>query len=341
MTFKSNITQSIKDKIGRNLHLKKNHPINTISNIITGHLGSEFKLFDNESPYVNIRDNFDLLLINESHVSRGPSDTYYEDEETVLRTHTSAHQNKFISGGEKSFVVVGDCYRRDEIDYCHYPVFHQLEGVKIMEDGMDVVEDLHRTIVGLIGELFPNCEYRVRDHKFPFTEPSFEYDVMFNGEYLEVLGCGVVHSEIMKNCGLEGQKGWAFGLGLDRLAMILFKIPDIRLMWSDDERFINQFNGEICQFEEFSFYPPCKKDVSFWINSPFAENDMFEIFREMSKGCIEDMRMIDSFEKSGKLSKCYRITYRHLERNLTNEEVNDFHMSAVDRFMEEMDVEIR
>jgi phenylalanyl-tRNA synthetase alpha chain len=103
---------------------------------------------------------------------------------------------------------------------------------------------------------------------------------MFNGEWMEVLGCGVIHSQVMTNAEKPHSAGWAFGLGLERLAMALFQIPDIRLFWTSDRRFLDQFsNGKITKFVPYSKYPFCYKDVSFWINAshPLHKNDVYEV----------------------------------------------------------------
>ncbi len=128
--------------------------------------------------------------------------------------------------------------------------------------------------------LFGNVEMRWKEDYFPFTEPSFELEVLFNGNWLEVLGCGVIHDEVMASSGREKEMGWAFGLGLERLAMVLFGIPDIRLFWSSDERFLKQFRaGLITTFVPYSKYPLCYKDVSFWLpaTGKYHSNDAYEV----------------------------------------------------------------
>lgn len=145
------------------------------------------------------------------------------------------------------------------------------------------------------------------------------------GDWLEVLGCGVLQQQIVRNAGLGEQVGWAFGLGLERLAMVLFDIPDIRLFWSKDARFISQFkDGEITTFKPYSKYPACYKDVSFWHDSDFHENNLCEVVREIAGDIVEQVAVVDEFmhPKTQRQSKCYRITYRHMDRNLTNEEID-------------------
>merc|ERR1719453_1692367 len=281
-----------------------------------------------------------------------PSDTYYISRpggkelssaaDTLLRTHTSAHQSTLMRSGKERFLCTGDVYRRDEIDASHFPAFHQMEGVKLFDPSvvggeMDkeewlassecqlVADDLKKTLEGMCDDLFGPVEKRWIDEYFPFTEPSFELEIFYNGDWMEVLGCGVIHQGVLDNVGLSHRHGWAFGLGLERLAMVLFSIPDIRLFWSEDSRFTKQFSeGKITKFEPYSKYPECKKDIAFWIPDNFEPNDFFEIGREVCGELAESMELIDEFTnpKKGKTSHCYRINYRSMDRSLTNEEVN-------------------
>jgi phenylalanyl-tRNA synthetase alpha chain len=133
----NNVTEAIASKVGRNLHNRTHHPICTIKNIITTHftsLNQNFEFFDDLCPVVDTKNNFDDLLVKPDHVSRRMSDTYYISRDTVLRTHTSAHQTSLLSQGSTAFLATGDVYRRDEIDSSHYPVFHQMEGVRVFSD---------------------------------------------------------------------------------------------------------------------------------------------------------------------------------------------------------------
>lgn len=217
------------------------------------------------------------------HVSRSPNDTYYVTSSTVLRCHTSAHQAETLRSGLEAFLITGDVYRRDSIDATHYPVFHQMEGVRIFEekewldagvtDGTDfAAKDLKASLEGLAKHLFGEVECRWIDAYFPFTEPSYELEIFFNGKWLEVLGCGVMQQSILdgnspsnhNNATTQGsssRRAWAFGLGLERLAMVLFDVPDIRLFWSGDERFLRQFKaGDLkARFKSYSKFPPCYK----------------------------------------------------------------------------------
>lgn len=364
----NNVPKVIADKVGTDLHRRENHPLNTIKVKIENYFhrraqekgkGAELNLkcevHDSEFPVVNIKNNFDDLLVKPDHVSRSPIDTYYVDDEKVLRTHTSAHQSTYLSQGGKHFLVSGDVYRRDEIDRTHYPVFHQMEGVRTFEEldhlpreeAVKIVEaDLKDALEGLVVELFGDCERKWIDTYFPFTDPSFEMEIFYNDDWLEVFGCGVIEQEIMQSTGRGETVGWAFGLGLERLAMVLFGIPDIRLFWSQDERFIQQFKaGEITKFVPYSKYPVCYKDVSFWIDQEkgFNNNDFFEIARDIAGDLIESVDLVDEFThpKTQRSSKCFRINYRSMDRSLTNEEVDELQEQIRSKMVEDLKVELR
>jgi phenylalanyl-tRNA synthetase alpha chain len=332
-----NVTSNIASRVGTNLHLQDKHPLFTIKRIIEQYWlaqDANFKTVDDLQPVVSTDANFDSLLIPPDHISRSKSDTYYLNQDVVLRTHTSAHQVDLLKQGIDKFLVTGDVYRRDEIDRSHYPIFHQMEGVKMSDDSelldgtndiAQVEQDLKRGLEGLAKTLFGDVQMRWVDAYFPFTEPSFELEIYFNDEWLEVLGCGVIQKEIVRNSGRGDQIGWAFGLGLERLAMVLFDIPDIRLFWTNDPRFHKQFeSGEIVKFVPFSKYPPCLKDISFWVPDAFHANDLNEVVRDVAGDLVEQVELIDDFvhPKTQKQSNCFRITYRSMERSLTNEEID-------------------
>lgn len=371
-----NVPKSIDAKLGSDLHLKQHHPLNIVKKRIEYFCNSyalknnqsKFEIFDNMSPVVSTKSCFDDLRIPEDHVSRRPSDTYYLSQDMVLRTHTSAHQTFFISQGHQSFLCSGDVYRRDEIDCSHYPVFHQMEGVRIfandsfpsaftVEDRKKVIEDdLKKILTELAKHLFGDCEIRWKSDFFPFTHPSFELEVFFQEQWLEVLGCGVIHNDVMSNSGKPTDLGWAFGLGLERLAMVLFGIPDIRLFWSSDQRFTSQFESigedflsnksKKFKFTPYSKFPLCYKDVSFWLPPPpggLCDNDVYEVIRNIAGDLVEKVELFDKFvhPKTGKESRAYRIIYRHMDRSLTNEEVDSIQLNVRDELVEKLKVSLR
>jgi len=363
----NNVTPYIAALVGRDLHKREKHPLHIIRSKIESYfqnLETEYEIFDGEDPVVTTTQCFDDLLIPPEHPGRQKSDTYYITDETLLRTHTSAHQSEHLRAGHEAFLCTGDVYRRDEIDASHFPAFHQMEGVKLFpemdgskfaskeewlesEECKIVASDLKKTLENMVDYVFddPNLQKRWRDDYFPFTEPSFELDVFYNDEWMEVLGCGVIHEGVLERCNLQAKRGWAFGLGLERLAMVLFSIPDIRLFWTDDPRFHDQFkSGDIVKFQPYSKYPPVFKDIAFWIpDQHFEENDFFELARSVAGDLVEQIELIDKFThpKTHRTSCCYRVTYRSMDRSLTNEEINDLQNTLRDRTVSDLLVELR
>lgn len=362
----NNVPPHIAALVGRGLHTRPNHPIGIVRAKIQEYFATlphEYVVYDAEDPIVTTTQCFDDLRIPPDHPGRSPSDTYYVNDETLLRTHTSAHQSEHLRSGADCFLCAGDVYRRDEIDSSHYPAFHQLEGVRLFPEeemakadglagdewtGSDecatISVDLKNTLEGLMDHLFGETEKKWSEDYFPFTTPSFELEIKYEGEWLEVLGCGVIHEEVLQMADRPDRRGWAFGLGLERLAMILFEIPDIRLFWTDDERFHKQFKeGQITKFKPYSKFPPVYKDIAFWIPEGFVENDFFEMARGIAGDIVERMELIDEFTnpKKGKTSKCYRITYRSMDRSLTNEEIDALQDSLREKVEVDLGVEVR
>lgn len=356
----NNVPDSVFSKIGMQLHTRENHPLGILRNAIYTYFDEAFpetfKKFDTLSPVVSVKANFDDVLTPPDHVSRSYNDTYYVDASTVLRCHTSAHQAEMLREGHTHFLVTGDVYRRDAIDATHYPVFHQMEGFRVFNpsewEGAGIeagtacaAKALKKTLEGLARRLFGEVEMRWVDCYFPFTEPSFELEIFFQNKWMEVLGCGVTEQAILKNNGCEGTVAWAFGLGLERLAMVLFDIPDIRLFWSNDARFTSQFkSGQLgTKFKPYSKYPPCFKDISFWISKEFTENNLCEVVRGIAGDLAEEVALIDEFTnpKKGLTSHCYRIAYRSMERSLTDEEINELQVQVREQVERKLKVTLR
>jgi phenylalanyl-tRNA synthetase alpha chain len=328
-----NIPQSILDKRGSRLHNIPGNPICLIKQRIYHffnkiHTNNKFKTFDELNEVVTVENNFDLLCIPKNHPARSKSDTYYVDEDHVLMTHTSAHQNDLLTSGERQFLVSGSVFRKDEIDRFHYPVFHQMEGVVIINDDMDPEQELKSTLSKLVEFLFPNKQYRFNTDYFPFTINSYEVEVLLqlNGgeeKWVEILGSGVIHPDILTHNKIE-QNGFAFGLGLERLAMIFYSIPDIRLFWSTNVNFIKQFENhnylDDITFIPYPKLPSIYKDISFWLNTTNVtniidtnfewtlQNDFYDIVRDVIEN-VENVELIDKFyhPKKQLYSHCWRI----------------------------------
>ncbi|XP_054721555.1 probable phenylalanine--tRNA ligase, mitochondrial [Uloborus diversus] len=386
----TNVTPHILSFISRNLHRQKDHPLNIIKLIIVRYMYGSFlnrcgnplfSVYDHLSPIVTTHQNFDSLLIPKDHPSRKKSDTYFINSKYLLRPHTSAHQKELILSGLDNFLVVGDVYRRDEIDSEHYPVFHQCEAVRLLsphelfssvKNGQDLEifekdtrrpekqechtleatklmeKDLKDCLVGLVKRIFgATIEYKWTDSYFPFTHPSWELEVFHDGKWLEVLGCGIMEQEILNRAGADKKIGWAFGLGLERLAMKMFSIPDIRLFWSKDSGFLSQFKEENMElqikYKPISKYPQCTNDISFWVQEGYHPNDFYDLARSIGGEIIEQVHKIDEFfhPKHRRQSFCYRIVYRHMERTLSQSEVNKIHEEIANAAVKFLNVEIR
>ncbi|XP_058878552.1 phenylalanine--tRNA ligase, mitochondrial isoform X5 [Acipenser ruthenus] len=327
----TNVTPKILSKVGKNLHNQKYHPLWLIKERIKDHFYKQyigrfgnplFSVYDNMCPVVTIEQNFDSLLIPFDHASRKKGDNYYLTCNHMLRAHTSAHQRDLVRSGLDAFLVAGDVYRRDEIDSSHYPVFHQMEGVRLFSNhelfaNVPDGEDLQ------LFEKSPRTPQKQETHTLEAVKlVEFNLKQTLGKLMTRLFGGGGAHEKI----------GWAFGLGLERLAMILYNIPDIRLFWSKDERFLKQFRvshiDQEVTFQPLSKYPPLINDISFWLPSQgYSENDFYDLVRSIGGDLVEKVSLFDQFThpKTEKLSHCYRITYRHMERTLTQEEVRVLH----------------
>ncbi|NLL82366.1 MAG: phenylalanine--tRNA ligase subunit alpha [Tissierellia bacterium] len=204
-----------------------------------------------------VKNNFDDLNSPENHPSRDMSDTFYITEDILLRTHTSPVQIRAMKeyGVPLKMVSAGRTFRFDDVDDTHSPMFHQLEGL-VVDENISMANLIH-TLDIFIQELFgKDIKTRYRPHYFPFTEPSAEVDVTcfkcrgagcpncnHTGWSMELLGCGMIHPKVLENCGIDSTKysGFAFGMGVDRITMIKYGINDIRLLFENDNRFLEQF----------------------------------------------------------------------------------------------------
>ena len=202
------------------------------------------------------RYNFELLNIPRNHPARDAQDTFYVDDNIVLRTHTSPQQARTMLSKQPPIRMIcpGRVYRADEVDATHSPVFHQLEGLVIDEDV--TMADLKGTLDAFAAKLYgAGITTRFRPSFFPFTEPSAEVDLTCSNchgkgcrvckgtGWVEVLGCGMVNPKVLEMCGVDSRRysGFAFGIGLERIAMKRYGIPDMRLLYEGDVRFLSQF----------------------------------------------------------------------------------------------------
>ncbi len=241
---------------GRRRTRGKKHPLTTVLDDLKDiFIGMGFTIA--EGPDVELDYyNFEALNIPKDHPARDTQDTFYIDENVVLRSQTSPVQVRTMEQQKPPIRVIapGRVYRSDAVDATHSPVFHQIEGL-VVDKGITMA-DLKGTLEVFVKKLYgDDTRLRFRPHHFPFTEPSAEVDIScFNcggkgcrickGEgWIEILGCGMVHPRVLRNCGIDPEEysGFAFGIGLERITMFRYGIDDLRLYFENDVRFLEQF----------------------------------------------------------------------------------------------------
>tara|TARA_B100000963_G_C22456840_1_gene593774 strand:+ start:140 stop:856 length:717 start_codon:yes stop_codon:yes gene_type:complete len=221
------------------------HPINQTKNYIL-QLLSEIGFKEVQGPEIESEEfNFDMLNIKKSHPARQMHDTFYiEKKSRVLRTHTSPVQIRSMLETKPPFAFssAGKVYRKDD-DATHLPMFHQVEGIYVDKNitFANLKDLIHKILYNLFSK---NVEIRFRPSYFPFTEPSAEVDILSeNGKWLEILGCGIVNPIVLENCNIDSEKysGLAFGLGIERIAMLKYGVNDIRDFYKSNLDFLDQF----------------------------------------------------------------------------------------------------
>lgn len=310
--------------------------------------------------------SFDLFDFPADHPARSKSDTYYADEENILRTHDTVFWYYYLNHPEiksrlerkeaMGTLCYGKVYRKDEVDSRHMNVFHQLGGWYIAPEEQPVEPDDLKEVLGNIVRAIFGAEtnFRINDDTFPYTDPSFEVELDVEGtaaegpargKWLEILGSGMPKKIVFKKMGVEGYHGWAFGFGIERLAIASMALPDIRLLWSDDERIKKQLVlGQT--YQEVSKFPPVLRDISFIVPKTFVPNDYFDLVRDIGGDLIEEVELLDKYENdekfgADKMSYAYRITYRSIERTLTSEEVDVLHKELETATVDQFEATIR
>ncbi len=299
---------------------------------------------------------FDLFNMPPGHPARSPSDTYYVDENHVLRTHDTVFWYYYLNHPEikkrianketLGAVCYGKVYRKDEIDRWHMNVFHQFGAWLIAPDEKQIItpDDLKSVLSDIATNVF-KTNFRFYEHQFPYTDPSFEMEAEINGKWTEMVGSGLVRKTVLANMGLTGYNGWAFGFGLERLAIASMSLPDIRLLWSKDPRIVGQLKlGQ--KFVEVSKYPPITRDISFVVGSDFVPNNYFDLIRDIGGNLVEQVELKDKYEDEQKFGKnkvsyTYRVIYRSLERTLRTEEIEPLQNKLIEETKRQFQAEIR
>lgn len=241
---------------GKQYSMGHKHPLNIVLDEVCDiFVGMGFSIVSGpevETDYYN----FEALNMPRSHPARDTQDTFYIDDNTLLRTQTSSVQIRTMEKQKPPIRIIapGRVYRSDEVDATHSPVFNQIEGLVV--DKNVTFSDLKGTLSAFIKKLYgEDSVVRFRPHHFPYTEPSAEMDVQCfschgkgcrlckNEGFIEILGCGMVHPKVLENCGIDPKvySGFAFGVGLERIAMRRYNIDDMRLFYENDVRFLKQF----------------------------------------------------------------------------------------------------
>ena len=277
---------------------------------------------------------FDLFNMPPGHPARSSSDTYYINDEYVLRTHDTvfwyyylnlpAVKERIKKQVPLGAVCYGKVYRKDEIDSRHMNVFHQIGAWYLESDNKRTLtpDDLKNVLSEIARSIFgEDVKFRFYEHQFPYTDPSFEMEAEINGQRMEMLGSGLPRKSVLANFGLTGYNGWAFGFGMERLAMASMDLPDIRILWSEDERVKEQLKlGN--KFKEVSKYPPITRDFSFIVGPDFIPNDYYDMIRDAGGSLVEEVKLVDKHideKKFGrdKVSYTFRVVLRDIGGTMT------------------------
>ncbi len=313
------------------------------------HLQSDVRVY-RKDPVVTVEDNFDNLLIAADNISRSSTYTHYVDKTHMLRTHTSAHLPgilRELSGLDNWEDVVillpGLAYRRDVSDKKHVSEVHMLEMWRVVKNAARqrvVKGDLLVVVKGVAATAAPGWQLRIIDSPHPYTKGGIEVNAVKDDRDIEILECGLIKDEILARAGLDPKthSGWALGMGLDRLVMTLKGIPDIRYLRSTNPRIAKQMaNLEL--YQEVSTQPAIKRDLSYSVPQEYVEEDISDDIREALGDKLEALESVEVLsetpyaelpEKIRERLGCQllqknvlvRITLRHLERSITNEEAN-------------------
>ncbi len=303
-----------------------------------------------KNPIVSIADNYDNLLFPADNIGRSSTYTHYVDESHILRTHTSAHLPGILRELSKRndwqdvvILLPGLSYRRDVSDKKHVSEVHQLEMWRVVKTSKRKVitkDDLLTVVNGVAKTAAPDWKLRIIDSPHPYTNQGIEVNAVKDDRDIEILECGLIKDEILSNSGLDPKiySGWALGMGLDRLVMTIKDIPDIRYLRSKNPEIAKQMTNTET-YHEVSNQPAIKRDMSYSIPNNYVEEDVSADIRQALEGDVEALENVEILneEKYDNLPEkikqrlgikpdqkniLVRITLRHLERTITNEEAN-------------------
>lgn len=340
---------------------KENSPVKMlVDQIIELPRFKDFDLLDIPR-IVSVQDDFDLLNTPEDHPSRKETDTYYITDKDILRTQMTVMWPYYLRNqevlqrlekeGHIEAMAPGIVFRKDEIDRNHFPAFHQIDFLYICKKIQKIItqKDLEDVQADSVKAIFgKDVEHRFSVDSFPFTDPSVQLELKFNDQWMEVTGAGLVHTQCLKNFGIDPEiyNGWAFSFGIERLAMVKNNIPDIRIFWSEDSRITSQFKDINSQYKEVSKFPMTYRDISFIINKETSLNNYYEIVRDNAGNLVEEVKLLDKYENKAKfgedkISYTFRVVYRSPERTLTNKEINEIQDEIRKKTSQELNAVLR
>jgi phenylalanyl-tRNA synthetase alpha chain len=303
-----------------------------------------------EDPIVTPEDNYDNLLIAKDNMSRSSTYTHYVDEHHMLRTHTSAHLPTILrdlaARDDWEDVVIllpGLAYRRDVSDKKHVSEVHMLEMWRVAKNAarkVIVKEDLIDVVTGVAETAAPGWKLRIENSPHPYTNGGIEVNAVKDDRDIEILECGVIKEQILANAGLDPKlhSGWALGMGLDRLVMTLKGIPDVRYLRSTNPKIAGQMT-DLELYHEVSNQPAIRRDMSYSVPKGYVEEDISVDIREALGDKLDTLEEVEVLSETsyGKLPEnvrerlginpkqknvLVRVTLRHLERTITNDEAN-------------------
>lgn len=307
-------------------------------------------------PIVSVTDNYDNLLIAADNISRSSTYTHYVDTSHILRTHTSAHLPSILRELAKSddwqdvvILLPGLAYRRDVSDKKHVSEVHMLEMWRVVKNKVRqpiVKDDLLTVVNGVASTAAPGWELRIVDSPHPYTNQGIEVNAVQGDRDIEILECGLIKEQILANAGLDPDthSGWALGMGLDRLVMTLKGIPDIRYLRSTNPKIVEQMMN-LDQYREVSNQPAIKRDLSYSVPQGYVEEDISADIRDALGDKLDTLESVEilsetSYEdlppvvkerlgcKPSQKNVLVRITLRHLERSITNDEANQIYQDV-------------
>ena len=310
------------------------------------------------TPIVSVTDNYDRLLIPQNNISRSSTYTHYVDSEHVLQTHTSAQIPQILrelaedtSWNDVVILVPGLAYRRDVSDKKHVSQVHMLDVWRVVRNGAKSLgrDDLLALVNAVAEAAAPGWQLRIEDSPHPYTDGGIEVNATNHDRDIEILECGLIKPQILRDAGLDPSthNGWALGMGLDRLVMTLKDIPDVRYLRSSNPRIAAQMH-DLTPYHEVSLQPAIRRDMSYSVPATYVEEDIsadiraglgdyvdalesVEILSETTyKNLADTVKERLGITKSQK-NVLVRITLRHLDRTITNQEADDIYKSVYKR----------